>query len=174
MKPEEAYAYCPKCGERYQNPFLSTDFALQCTNCRFVFYLNPAPSNALIIENDKGEILLVKRKFDPMKGYWDFPGGFIKPNEDFVASTTREVKEELGIELREITLLYAFADDYLYQGINVPVLCLYGCAKTDISSFNAGDDVGGYQFFSKSDVLGAEMAFPSHVKALETYIKSKK
>jgi ADP-ribose pyrophosphatase YjhB (NUDIX family) len=51
---------------------------LACANCSLSYYLNPKPCTAVILVNDKGEYLLVERAVDPVKGYWDLPGGFVE------------------------------------------------------------------------------------------------
>lgn len=43
------------------------------------------------------EILLIKRKKDPFKGKWAFPGGFVNPNEPTVQAASRELEEETGV-----------------------------------------------------------------------------
>lgn len=47
-----------------------------------------------------GMILLVKRKFEPNKGRWSLPGGLMEVGEDPEEAARREVREELGIEVR--------------------------------------------------------------------------
>jgi 8-oxo-dGTP diphosphatase len=50
------------------------------------------------------EILLIQRKNDPDKGKWAFPGGFTEEDETCEAGCIRELKEETGLEVNEITL----------------------------------------------------------------------
>ncbi len=51
-----------------------------------------------------GEFLLAQRpEGKPYAGYWEFPGGKIEPGEDARAALVREIREELGIEVREAT-----------------------------------------------------------------------
>jgi 8-oxo-dGTP diphosphatase len=58
---------------------------------------------AAVIERG-GEFLLAQRpEGKPYSGYWEFPGGKIEPGEDPRAALVRELREELGIEVREAT-----------------------------------------------------------------------
>jgi len=67
---------------------------------------------AAVIERP-GEFLLAQRPAGkPYPGYWEFPGGKIEPGEDPRSALVRELREELGIEVREatpwITRVYAY------------------------------------------------------------------
>ena len=58
---------------------------------------------AAVIERP-GEFLLAQRPAGkPYPGYWEFPGGKIEAGEDARAALVRELREELGIEVREAT-----------------------------------------------------------------------
>jgi 8-oxo-dGTP diphosphatase len=68
---------------------------------------------AAVIERPDGTFLLAQRpEGKPYPGYWEFPGGKIEPGEDARAALARELREELGIEVREstpwITRVYAY------------------------------------------------------------------
>ena len=50
-------------------------------------------SSSVLIENDKGELLLLKK----MRGnLWTLPAGKMEPHEDPMMTAVREVKEEIG------------------------------------------------------------------------------
>jgi 8-oxo-dGTP diphosphatase len=58
---------------------------------------------AAVIERP-GEFLLAQRPAGkPYPGYWEFPGGKIEAGESPRAALDRELREELGIEVREAT-----------------------------------------------------------------------
>jgi 8-oxo-dGTP pyrophosphatase MutT (NUDIX family) len=60
--------------------------------------LLPAAS-ACLIDALGGRVLLGRRRREPFKGCWSFPGGKPQPAEDLTACAAREVLEETGIEL---------------------------------------------------------------------------
>lgn len=163
------YRFCPKCGSVADRKLPNL---LICKNCDYNFYINPAPTNAIILENSRGEILLVKRKFEPMKGFWDLPGGFIEIGESIEESSLREIKEELGIDISEVTYFKSYPDEYLYQGINVKTLGITLVGKiSDNAEINPADDVEEAKFYKKEDISFEEIAFESIKQALRDYIK---
>ena len=77
--------------------------AKQCTTCGFVYYFNPSSAVACFIRNSKGELLLVRRAKEPAKGTLDLPGGFVDMYESAEDAAHREVKEETGLDVTNIT-----------------------------------------------------------------------
>lgn len=53
---------------------------------------------AIIRQNGK---ILITRRFDNvhLPGFWEFPGGKVEPGEPFDAALSREILEELGVEI---------------------------------------------------------------------------
>lgn len=170
MHLDQIYNFCPVCGGKLDK---SSEDYLLCTKCQKKLYLNPLPCNAVILENDKGEILLVKRAQDPKKGFWDLPGGFIQPQEDYETSLRREVKEELRCDISEIQILGAYDDQYLYQGIDYPTLGIVAKARLRSNDIHTADDVNEYQFFREDEIPFKNIAFESVVYALRQYLKNR-
>ena len=63
-------------------------------------------SAAGVITNEKGEVLLLNHVLRPVSG-WGVPGGFLNFGEQPEAAFRREIREETGLELREVTLFRA-------------------------------------------------------------------
>ena len=51
-----------------------------------------------IVENHKGEWLVVKKSYSGLKGRWSLPAGFVQEGETINEAVIREVKEETGID----------------------------------------------------------------------------
>lgn len=166
MDPKNVYKFCPKCGGKLNE---KQDY-LECPSCGFHFYLNSIPCNAVIIENEKREFLLVKRKMEPRAGTWDLPGGFLKPGENFFNSVKREVKEELHVEIEVIKITGIYEDAYLFQGILNPTLCITVEAKILSGNLRADDDAEEYRYFPRDEVLKLDLSFKGIRKSLEDYI----
>lgn len=59
-----------------------------------------------LIFDDEGRILLLEHVFRPDSG-WGIPGGFLTKGEQPEAALRRELKEEIGIEVEAVELLFA-------------------------------------------------------------------
>lgn len=58
----------------------------------------------------KLKVLLVRRKIDPFKGMWAFPGGFMLEHETLDDCAKRELSEETGLEPFFLKQFHAFSD----------------------------------------------------------------
>lgn len=55
-------------------------------------------------------ILLIKRKYDPFKGEWAIPGGFVEDDESLENAVERELWEETGVKINYLEQLYTFGN----------------------------------------------------------------
>lgn len=169
MQPKKAFKFCPKCAGQL---IPQKENSLECVLCHFHLYINPLPTNGVIIENKKGEILLVKRAFTPKKGWWDVPGGFIQPQESVEASVKRELREELCVEVVIKRLIGIYTDTYLFDGVINYTMCIMVSADIKSGAITPGDDVETYEFFSKKDVLNQKIAFEGVRKGIQDYLSA--
>jgi len=63
-------------------------------------------SAAGVITNERGEVLLLDHLLRPTSG-WGLPGGFLDAGEQPEAGLRREILEETGIELKDVSLVRA-------------------------------------------------------------------
>ncbi len=75
-----------------------------------------------VITDDQGRILIDRRKqAGLLGGLWEFPGGKIEPNESVEACISREIKEELGIEIEVGTRLITIEHAYTHFKVTLNV-----------------------------------------------------
>lgn len=55
------------------------------------------------------QVLLIERGFDPFKGNWAFPGGFMNMDETTEQCAIRELKEESGLTVSDIHQIGAYS-----------------------------------------------------------------
>lgn len=111
------FSYCPNCQSKLTDQ--DTEHYLECSNCNFTYYFNPAPAVAGIIIC-KGQVLFNVRAQEPSKGMLDLPGGFVDKDERLEDALQREVKEELGINIDNWQYLTSQTNRYVYKGITYP------------------------------------------------------
>ena len=132
-----------------------------CSQCGFIYYQNPVPAAAVILSQN-GQVLLVKRKYDPKAGDWSLPAGFMEYEESPQETAIRETKEETGlnVSISRLFNVYGACDDPRSH----VVLVVY-VVETIGGSLQAGDDALEARFFPL-DSLPPYIAFSSHRQAL--------
>ena len=48
----------------------------------------------------EGQVVLVRRRFEPLAGRWSLPGGMLEVGETLEAGVSREMTEETGLEIK--------------------------------------------------------------------------
>src|SRR5712691_3694574 len=46
---------------------------------------------------DEGKVVLIRRRYEPLKGHWSLPGGMVEIGEALEAALAREMFEETGL-----------------------------------------------------------------------------
>ncbi|OQY68731.1 hypothetical protein B6D29_00540 [Microgenomates bacterium UTCPR1] len=105
---------------------------------------------AAFIFDDKGRILLVKKslreKVDP--GLWVVPGGKIEPGEHVIDGLKREVMEEVGVHIKDISWVndnVFINNGYQYQAMH------FACHLAKNQKIKLEKNLEDYVFISKKD-----------------------
>ena len=70
----------------------------------------------------KDKVLITKRtRKQFLAGYWEFPGGKVKKNEDPFTALKREFYEELGVNLKSAKKIIKISHDYLKKKVLLDV-----------------------------------------------------
>ncbi len=104
------FRFCPRCGAPLTAPPPDSATRAACTaGCGFVHYDNPTPVVAAVIEHD-GHVLLARNRAWP-ETWYALVAGFLERGESPDSAVRREVKEEVGLDARDVTLIgvYPFA-----------------------------------------------------------------
>lgn len=62
-----------------------------------------------ITKEEEPKVLLIQRGYDPYKGCWAFPGGFMDMDETTEQCAIRELEEETGLALTSVTQVGAYS-----------------------------------------------------------------
>lgn len=109
------YKYCPQCSQKYQSIGKIDKYI--CKYCGYILYNNPKlVVNGFILRPEDQTLLLVRRAKEPYKGYWGIPGGFVSYGEEPKQALRREMKEELGVDVKIGNVLGTFNEFYYNQG----------------------------------------------------------
>ena len=95
---DRTHRFCGRCGSATN--YHDTDRARECPQCKLLSF--PRVSPAMIVLVQKGhEFLLARNARFPGKRY-SIIAGFVEPGETLEETVHREIKEEVGIDVRDV------------------------------------------------------------------------
>lgn len=141
-----------------------------CKRCDFVLWHDPKVVALVVVENDRGELLLGRRGIDPGFGKWCLPGGFVNDDEDPADAAARECWEEVGARVEIARLLNVY--HVVKQGAPSMIAIAYAGRIRVGEVPQAGEEMLELGAFRAEDV--PELAFPSHVQALRDFLELRK
>ena len=134
----------------------------QCTKCGWIYYKNAVPAVAVVVLNEKNEILLVKRKFPPQQDFWALPSGYMEIWQTPEETAVCELQEETGL----IGDVDRFIGYYMgFSPIYEKVLSLGFKMNITGGCLQAGDDAEDARFFGERDL--PVIAFWSHIDFMQ-------
>jgi len=111
------------------------------------------------IITDGPRVLLVRRGREPSKGLWSIPGGMLELGESLVEGIRREVREEVGLEVRVLETVEVL-DRVIYDGDGKIeyhyVLVDYVCEPLS-RTLRVADDADAAEWVNRRDVSSYEI-----------------
>lgn len=155
--------YCMRCGKPLEIvPDREGKTRPRCAACGWVYYVNPTPAATCVVVNERQELLLVKRRFEPFPGEWAMPSGYME---------VEQTPEQCAIdELREETGLIAEVEDFLgyFSGpspVYDNVLSFAFLLKVKGGRLQAGDDAAEACFVPLTQL--PPICFESHRRTID-------
>ena len=95
---DNTHQFCSRCGSKVQRR--NDILAQQCLTCKFTMF--PRISPAVIVLVERGKKVLLARASRFREELYSVIAGFVEPGETLEETVMREVKEETGIDIKDI------------------------------------------------------------------------
>ncbi len=92
------YQFCDRCGSKTENK--TDEHAKKCTVCGHISFLRISP--AVIVLVSKGSSILLARSPRFKDEMYSVLAGFVEPGETLEDTVKREIREEVGIDVKDI------------------------------------------------------------------------
>lgn len=131
-----------------------------------IVFVNEEKILSLSVDNNKDGIsretyvLLIQRGREPFKNFWALPGGFIEMEETLANACKRELKEETGLMVDEMTQFKtydAIGRDPRYRTISV----VYSVEIDEKQAVAGSDDASDAKWFSIKEL--PDLAFDHQI-----------
>jgi 8-oxo-dGTP diphosphatase len=138
-----------------------------CDECNG--WLNPAlAADAAVRRGDS--ILLIQRKFPPMKGAWALPGGFVDRGEAPIDAAVRELLEETSLQGENPKLISVMGDPDRDPRKHI-VSIVYEIEVSSEQQPIAGDDAADAKFWPIETILAGDLQMAGdHLKIITNWL----
>lgn len=142
-----------------------------CGACGWTYYQNAATAVMAFLVLDK-KILFTVRAKEPSKNMLDLPGGFVEPGENAEEALKREIKEELGLEIKKLNYIGSAANEYPYKNVIYNTCDLIFYSKINIKPpLIKKSEIKNYIFKNPNEIGQRKLAFKSVKEAMKLFKK---
>ncbi len=96
---ESTSGHCPRCGEGTER--IEGEWGKKCPRCRYEHYPHLHPAVIVLVRD--GNRVLLARKAGWAPGRYALVAGFVDNGESLEGAVRREVQEEVGVDVRDVT-----------------------------------------------------------------------
>jgi NAD+ diphosphatase len=96
---ESTSGFCPRCGDGTER--LPGEWGKRCPRCKYEHYPHLHPAVIVVVRD--GDRVLLARKAMWAPNRYALVAGFVDNGESLEGAVAREVKEEVGVEVKDIT-----------------------------------------------------------------------
>ncbi|WP_163713717.1 NUDIX hydrolase [Mangrovibacterium lignilyticum] len=173
IHPVNVFKFCPCCGS--SNYITSGPRSKHCEDCSFDYFFNASAAASALIFDEKGRLMLTRRAINPHKGKLDLPGGFVEHDETAEQAIIRELNEELGAEVEEMSFFGTFPNQYEFSGMIVFTLDSTFIIKLkSLENLKPQDDITAVEYHHLHDIDLDELPFLSMRNTIEQLQKTRK
>jgi ADP-ribose pyrophosphatase YjhB (NUDIX family) len=161
--------YCSECGSPIARAVPEGDDRERfvCPGCGRVHYENPKLVVGCIPEW-RDRLLLCRRAIEPRKGLWTLPAGYLENGESAADGARRELYEEAGAEVGEMTPFAIF--DILHVG---QLYLMFRAPLVD-TTMAAGAESLEVDLFAEDEIPWPDIAFPVIEETLRRYFSDRR
>jgi ADP-ribose pyrophosphatase YjhB (NUDIX family) len=156
----EDVRFCPRCGADAE---VSFPRSMSCAACGYGAFYNPKPVACAIPADPGGRVVLIRRAYEPGRGRWTMPGGFVDLGESVEQAAVRECAEELNAEVELDGLIG------VYSRPGDRIVAIVYAART-LGDPTATDEALEVRAFAPMEIPWAQLAFWSDERALREYL----
>lgn len=158
--------FCLQCGTEMVRREIEERPREQCPQCGWIHYLQAKLSAAVVIEKN-GALLLLQRAYQPWKGSWNLPAGYVEVDETPEQAAVRETREETGLKIEVDRLLgnYFFDDDPRGNGLLVVFT-----GKTTGGRLNGSAESTAHGFFTPAE-LPEDLCGAGHARVIRAWAR---
>lgn len=158
------FKFCPMCSTELTVRQLGGRDRRVCPACGYVHWRNPGVGAAVLVRDDEGRVLLIRRAPGSTKpGLWAIPAGYVDYGEDVRQAARREMREETGLVVEVGEAVFVASNFHDPGKLTVGI---WFAGTVTGGTLEAGDDADDAGFFALDDL--PPLAFETDVALLDS------
>ena len=134
--------FCPTCGTVLEDRLAHGRTRRYCANCDEIVFREHKVAAGMLVVDDEGRALLVRRAWEPMQGHWSLPAGFVDVDETPAEAAVRECREETGLKTEVVALLDLISGREHTRGADLVIVYQGRIVGGALSANDDANDVG--------------------------------